>query len=431
MRQSLGEGLGEDDERAADPPSWTVEPWADPVDGAALADELVDVFTRHIVLPPSGAEAIALWILHAWCIDAAGHSPLLVLLSPERRCGKSSVLILLLWLCPRSEPASSISPSAIFRFIEMSCPTLLIDELDNAIDDNRDLLAILNGGHNRAMAHVLRSVGDGTDFTPRRFSAWSPKALGTIKILPGTLADRAIIIPMSRKRPGDVVARVLSTDNAQFARLRSQCLRWSEDHAAELTGADPHLPKALDDRAADNWRPLKAIADVLGDRWSKLCSDAAEVLSRERGEDETTGVALLLALKAIFADARRGDLRPAGQAGRQGDAHGQHPAEAARRRRPLEGIRTLGEADHRQGPRPAAEGIPDQADGDPHRRDEKRGYRVADFDDAFSRYCPSSGCDFCGEGDRADDPLLTSYDGETSVLLHRSCWPSWAAAAGR
>ena len=220
----LGDGLGEDDGRAADPAHWTVEPWADSVDGSALADELVEVFTRHIVLPPSGAEAIALWVLHAWTIDSAGHSPLLVLLSPERRCGKSSVLILLLWLCPRSEPASSISPSAIFRFIEASCPTLLIDELDNAIDENRDLLAILNGGHNRAMAHVLRSVGDGTDFTPRRFSAWSPKALGTIKILPGTLADRAIIIPMSRKRPGDIVARVLSTDNPQFARLRSQCL---------------------------------------------------------------------------------------------------------------------------------------------------------------------------------------------------------------
>ena len=50
--KALGEGLGEDDGRAADPAHWTVEPWADPVDGAALADELVDVFTRHIVLPP-------------------------------------------------------------------------------------------------------------------------------------------------------------------------------------------------------------------------------------------------------------------------------------------------------------------------------------------------------------------------------------------
>ena len=145
--------------------------------------------------------------------------------------------------------------------------------------------------------------------------------------------------------------------------------RWSEDHAAELTGADPHLPKMLDDRAADNWRPLKAIADLLGDRWAKLCSDAAEMLSRERGEDETTGVALLLALKAIFGEGAEEIFD------RQGKPDGKamhtdailpklHDADS-----PLEGIRALGEADQRQRSRPSAEGIPDQARARDHRRD--------------------------------------------------------------
>jgi putative DNA primase/helicase len=269
------------------------------------------------------------------------------------------------------------------------------------------------------------------DFKPQRFSAWSPKALGTIKILPGTLADRAIIIPMSRKRPGDVVARVLSTDNAHFARLRSQCLRWSEDHATELKGADPSLPKSLDDRAADNWRPLKAIADALGDRWSKLCADAAEMLSRERGEDETTGVALLVALKAIFAEGAAEIFD------RQGKPDGKamhtdailpklHDADArwkeyGRSEKPItdKGLARLLKGFRIKATSMRIGGI------------QKRGYRVSDFGDAFGRYCPSSGCDFCGEGERPDDPLLTSYDGESSVLLHRSCWPSWAAAAGR
>ena len=196
---------------------------------------------------------------------------------------------------------------------------------------------------------------------------------------------------------------------AQFARLRSQCLRWSEDHAAELTGADPSLPKALDDRAADNWRPLKAIADVLGDRWSKLCSDAAEVLSRERGEDETTGVALLLALKAIFADARR-RRSSTGRASR-----------TARRCTPTAILPKLHDADSRwkeygRSEKPITDkGLARLLKGFRIKPGlvtiagtEKRGYRVADFDDAFGRYCPSPCCDFCGEGERADDPLLTS-----------------------
>ena len=40
-------------------------------------------------------------------------------------------------------------------------------------------------------------------------------------------------------------------------------------------------------------------------------------------------------------------------------------------------------------------------------------------------------CDMCGEGERADDPLLTVYDEEANALLHRSCWPEWAAARER
>ena len=76
----------------------------------------------------------------------------------------------------------------------------------------------------------------------RRFSAWTPKALGTIKILPGTLADRAIIIPMSRKRPGDVVARVLSTDNRAIrpaALAMSQVERGSRRRADRRRSLSP------------------------------------------------------------------------------------------------------------------------------------------------------------------------------------------------
>ena len=92
----------------------------------------------------------------------------------------------------------------------------------------------------------------------------------------------------------------------------------------------------------------------------------------------------------------------------------------------------VGEADHRPGLARLLKGFRIKPGLVTIAGTEKRGYRVADFDDAFGRYCPSSCCDFCGEGERADDPLLTVYDDdESNALLHRSCWPSWAAAAGR
>jgi hypothetical protein len=56
-------------------------------------------------------------------MDAGDISPFLVLVSPTKRCGKTSALIILLYLTPRSELASNISPSALFRYVEDIRPT--------------------------------------------------------------------------------------------------------------------------------------------------------------------------------------------------------------------------------------------------------------------------------------------------------------------
>jgi hypothetical protein len=51
--------------------------------------------------------------------------------SPTKRCGKTSVLIILFYLTPKSELASNITASSLFRYIEEVRPTLLIDEADS------------------------------------------------------------------------------------------------------------------------------------------------------------------------------------------------------------------------------------------------------------------------------------------------------------
>jgi len=39
---------------------------------------------------------------------------------------------------------------------------------------------------------------------------------------------------------------------------------WAYDHRPQLEDAEPAVPAAMNDRAADNWRPLLAIADAIG-----------------------------------------------------------------------------------------------------------------------------------------------------------------------
>jgi hypothetical protein len=83
-------------------PHWKVEPWPERVDGATLLNSIKQVLRRYIVLPRDADVALSLWVLHAWTMDAGDISPFMVLVSPTKRCGKTSVLILLYFLTPKS-----------------------------------------------------------------------------------------------------------------------------------------------------------------------------------------------------------------------------------------------------------------------------------------------------------------------------------------
>ena len=152
LRRGWGPGLGArqagqgpavadgDENRAL--PHWKVEPSGEPVDGAALLNDLRQIFRRYVVLPKGADTALPLWVLHAWTMDAGDVSPLLVLVSPTKRCGKTSVLIVLYFLTPRSELSSNLTAPALFRYIEDVRPTLLIDEADSFVKDNEELRGI-------------------------------------------------------------------------------------------------------------------------------------------------------------------------------------------------------------------------------------------------------------------------------------------------
>jgi putative DNA primase/helicase len=272
-----------------------LDPWPEPVDGAKILNEIVAALNRYVVLPDGASEAIALWIMHTYTFDVVRISPILALTSPEKRCGKTTVMSLLLKLAHRPIPASNISPAALFRSTERWRPTLLCDEADSFLKSNDELRGILNSGHTVDMAYVLRTVGD--EHEPRRFSTWAPKALACIGRLSETLADRAITIPMRRKKAGEAVERLKVFDGRT---IRQQCLRWAKDIEGALKSSDPDVPASLHDRAADNWTPLLAISDVAGGDWPSMARKAAQRLTETDMEEEGIGVLLLGDIQTLF-----------------------------------------------------------------------------------------------------------------------------------
>lgn len=301
------EHVGEDDDglagRALDLPS--PEPWPEAVSGADILDAIGAHFRRFAALPGGAAEALALWTMHAHVLEASPISPRLVLTSPEKRCGKTTVLRVLAGLVPKPLPTSNITPAALFRTIEVARPTLLVDEADTFAKDNEELRGILNSGHARD-GNVVRLVGD--DHSPRQFATWCPTVLASIGRLAGTIEDRAVIIPMRRRLRGERIER-LRLDRPQGEVLARKAARWGADHVAALADSDPEIPALLNDRAADNWRPLLAIADMAGGEWPAKARHAALTLSGEAVDTEPSiRTQLLCDIREAFNGAAKDRL---------------------------------------------------------------------------------------------------------------------------
>ena len=279
-----------------------VELWPHPVDAAALLSDLVATVRRFIICPEETAHASALWVAMTWFMDVVQIAPLAVITAPEKRCGKSQLLFLLGRLVHRPLAASNITPAALFRAVDAWKPTLLVDEADAFMKDNEELRGLLNCGHTRDSAYIVRVVGD--DHTPKRFCVWGAKALAGIGHMADTVMDRAIVLELRRKLPDESVQRLRHAEPGLFDELASKLARFANDHREALRRCRPDLPQSLNDRAQDNWEPLLAIAEIAGGDWPGIARHAALKLSGSAEDGGTVGNELLADIREIFETKR-------------------------------------------------------------------------------------------------------------------------------
>jgi putative DNA primase/helicase len=350
------------------------EPWPERVNGADLFDELSSAIRRHVVMPDWAADTAALWIGHTYLVDCFGISPRLAIASPEKRCGKTTLLDVLSRLVLRPLPTANATTSAIFRVVEMQQPTLLIDEADTFLSENEGLRGILNSGHRQGGA-VIRTVGD--DFEPRAFSTYSACAIALIGKLPATLTDRSVSIDLRRRRPDESIDVFRFDHTGSLDQLARNAARWAIDHADDVRGAEPDMPAGLFNRAADNWRPLLAIADVAGGAWPARARRAVQSLAAAGDDDQSASIALLADIRAIFAE-RRTDRLPSAELVDALIAIEGRPWAEWKAGKPITAnglARVLKPFRIKPGTIRTSVGTP-------------KGYQLAQFDDAFARYLP-------------------------------------------
>jgi hypothetical protein len=279
-----------------------------------LLDDVGSFLRRFVVMSDRQVDAVVLWVAHTHGVGAAEVTPYLVVTSAEKRSGKTRLREALELVVHVPLPAANISDAALFRAIASLSPTLLLDEADAVFRarEREDLRGLLNAGYRRGA--VAYRMGGANRSALESFPVFCAKGFfGIGDFLPDTLADRAIPIRLQRRMRDEQVDRFRRREvEPEGYRLRDRLADWLQPQLEHLYSARPVLPEELDDRAADSWEPLLAIADLAGGDWPARARQAALSLSTgEEREDDSLTARLLGDIHAVFRDSGEGRLRTA------------------------------------------------------------------------------------------------------------------------
>lgn len=281
------------------------------VDGAHVLDEVAEWIGPYLAFPSEHClPVVTLWAAHTHAVGAFYVTPRLVLDSAEPGSGKTRVLEVLNLVCGSPEMVLSPTTAAIFRMIADKPISLLFDEVEPIFNPKNggnyeDLRALLNAGYKRGNT-IPRCVGDAKKMLVQRFKVFSPVALaGLAGNMPATILTRAVVIHM-RKRPVGVSVKSFRERDAEVEAgpVRKALAGWMRHQGKDLANARPKMPDGVEDRAAEVWEALLAIADAAGGDWPDKARAACEhfVLNSSTG-GQSLGARLLGDLRAIFGDA--------------------------------------------------------------------------------------------------------------------------------
>src|SRR5262249_38563719 len=163
-----------------------------------------------------------------------------------------------------------------------------------------DLRGILNAGHSRGWPYLRWDV-KANRLT--ECSTFAMSMLAGIGDLPDTIEDRAVVVLMRRRASGETVRQFRRRRAVPgLHELRDRVHAWVTAHMHELEHAEPDLP--VEDRQADVWEPLIAVADIAGGDWPDRARAACRAMCSVTNDDDegTAGERLLADLREIWGE---------------------------------------------------------------------------------------------------------------------------------
>ncbi len=160
---------------------------------------------------------------------------------------------------------------------------------------------MLNAGHQR---NRPAKRYDATNQRVESIPTFAMAALAGIGAMPDTIEDRAVIVRMRRRAPGESVAPYRHRRDRPALRVLADDLRAWLRAAPVRFGSAPNRRCRVEDRAADTWEPLVAVADYAGGGWGDRARAAVLALTADRRgrRADSDRKRLLVDSRAAFGD---------------------------------------------------------------------------------------------------------------------------------
>lgn len=279
-----------------------------PVNGAQVLDQIEQIYKTYISYPSEHARtAHVLWTAHTHFMDLWESTPRIAFLSPEPGSGKSRALEATEPLVKNGLHCVDVTPAYVIRKVSDPAgrPTLLYDEADAIwgpqAKGNEDLRGLFNAGHRKG-GIAGRCTTKGNEIVTEDFPAYSALALAGLGDLPDTVMTRSVVIRMRRRSSTERIEPWRQRTGLLKTRpVREALERWAAPYIGKELETYPEIPPGIYDRDADVWEPLLAVADMAGDHWPQRAREAAVALvSAEKRKPVTRGVKLLADIRSVF-----------------------------------------------------------------------------------------------------------------------------------
>jgi hypothetical protein len=275
-----------------------------------LIAEIQEFIHRYVDVSPLFEKIASYYVLFTWVYDDFNELPYLRVRG-DYGSGKTRFLLTVGSICYKpifASGASTVSP--LFRILDSFRGTLIIDECDFRMSDERaEVVKILNNGNSKGFPVLRSEVVNKREFDPRAYNVFGPKLVATR----GYFDDRALESRFLTEEMGQSPLRENIPINlsvvykAEALHIRNKLLLFRLQNLGKRKTVDSLVDKTIEPRLNQIFVPLLSIIED-----NQARSDLRELARRynretitDRGMDmEAQVLETIRDLKATSADGK-------------------------------------------------------------------------------------------------------------------------------